>query len=71
LENSQINFPGTEQVDIVEGSIGGNNLDGYSFFFGDLFDVLSDLIVGPFLGTGRDGDGTRVVMQKQHPGYHY
>jgi hypothetical protein len=69
LHNSQINLAGAQQVNVVKGSIGGNNFNGDSFLFGDLFDVLGDPVVGPFRRTARDGNGKSMVMKKRHPDY--
>src|ERR1044071_3759062 len=70
LHDRQIDLTGTEQVDIVEGTVGLNDFDRQARRVADLFDVLRDAKISSFRGTGRDGQGPGRKAQQKNEKYH-
>src|SRR5262249_23113404 len=70
LHDRQIDLTGTEQVDIVEGSVGLNDFDRQTRRVADLFDILCYAEVGSLRGTGRDGQRPGRKAQDKNKKYH-
>jgi hypothetical protein len=54
-----------EQIDVIEGAIGLDDLDGNAFLFGHPFNVLGDFEIRSLGRTCGDGESQRVTVNQQ------